>query len=61
MFFKGAQVKGEARKELSGIVQAAKDASAEAINENQIPRRYEGAVKKYFGELESAPSEETKK
>ena len=50
--FKGKQVRGEASRELSETVQVAKDRAAEAINENRIPRRYEGPVKKYFGNLE---------
>jgi hypothetical protein len=53
-YFKGQQVKGESRKELTTVVQAAKDAAAEAISDNQIPRKYEGPVKKYFGALEQS-------
>ena len=56
--FKGDQVKGQATRDLSNVVQAAKDAAAQAISENEIPRRYEDTVKKYFGQLEStAPSQ----
>ena len=56
-YFKGAQVKGEARREFSEVVQAGRDSAAEAINENEIPRKYEGAVKSYFGQLEEAGKE----
>ncbi|MCD4823493.1 MAG: hypothetical protein K8S55_02720 [Phycisphaerae bacterium] len=51
-YFKGRQVKGKSRRELAEVTQAAKDSAAEAITEKQIPRRYEKAVKKYFGELQ---------
>jgi hypothetical protein len=53
-YFKDAQVKGEARREFSQVVQAGRDSAAEAISENQIPRRYEGAVKEYFNQLEAS-------
>ncbi len=53
-YFKDAQVKGEARRDFSEVVQAGRDSAAEAISENQIPRRYEGAVKEYFNQLEAA-------
>ena len=56
-YFKGSQVKGEARRDFSEIMQAAKDGAAEAINDNEIPRKYEGAVKQYFGQLEEARPE----
>jgi len=51
-YFQGGQVKGEARRELTEVIQAAKDGAAEALNENRIPRKYEESVKKYFGQLE---------
>lgn len=53
-YLKDAQVKGEARRDFSEVVQAGRDSAAEAISENQIPRRYEGAVKEYFNQLEAA-------
>ena len=56
-YFKGTQVKGEARRKFSEVVQAGRDSAAEAINENEIPRKYEGAVKNYFGQLEEAGEE----
>ena len=56
-YFKGTQVKGEARREFSEVVQAGRDAAAEAINENEIPRKYQEAVKNYFGRLNEAGKE----
>jgi hypothetical protein len=56
-YFKDSQVKGEARRSFSEVVQAGRASAAEAISENQIPRRYEGAVKEYFSQLaESEPA-----
>lgn len=51
-YFKGTQVKGQAKRDFSEVIQAGRDSAAEAISENQIPRRYEESVKKYFGQLE---------
>ncbi len=51
-YFKDMQIKGEARRDFTEVIQAGRTSAAEAISENQIPRKYEDAVKKYFGELE---------
>ncbi len=51
-YFKDTQVKGEARRDFSEVVEAGRARAADAISENQIPRKYEEAVKKYFGQLE---------
>jgi hypothetical protein len=51
-YFKDMQVKGEARRSFSDVVQAGRASAAEAISENEIPRRYEDAVKEYFSQLE---------
>jgi len=51
-YFKDTQVKGEARRDFTEVIQAGRASAAEAISENQIPRKYEDAVKKYFGQLE---------
>ncbi len=51
-YFKDTQVKGEAKRKFSEVIQVSRDNASEAINENQIPRKYEGAVKQYFGQLE---------
>ncbi len=53
-YFKGTQVKGQAKRDFSEVIQAGRDSAAEAISENQIPRRYEESVKKYFGQLEES-------
>ncbi|MBN2312606.1 MAG: hypothetical protein JXM79_01670, partial [Sedimentisphaerales bacterium] len=53
-YFQGAQVKGEAQRDFTEVVQAARDSAAEAISENQIPRRYEESIKNYFGRLEQS-------
>ena len=52
-YFKGTQIKGEAKRDFAEIVQAGRDSAAEAISENEIPRKYEESVKKYFGQLEN--------
>jgi hypothetical protein len=51
-YFRDAQVKGEAQRTFTEVVQAGRASAAEAISENQIPRRYEDAVKTYFNQLE---------
>ncbi len=51
-YFKDTQIKGEVRRDFTEVIQAGRTSAAEAISENQIPRKYEDAVKKYFGELE---------
>jgi hypothetical protein len=51
-YFKDVQMRGTARREFSDVMQAGRQSAAEAISENQIPRRYEDAVKQYFGRLE---------
>jgi len=53
-YFKGMQVKGEAKRAFAEVVQAGRDRAAESISENQIPRKYEDSVKKYFGRLEQS-------
>ncbi len=56
-YFQDSQVKGEARRDFSEVIQAARDGAAEAISENEIPRKYEDAIKKYFGRLEESKTE----
>jgi len=51
-YFKDTQVKGEAHRDFVEVVEAGRARAADAISENQIPRKYEEAVKKYFGQLE---------
>jgi hypothetical protein len=48
---RGATVAGESKRKLSTAVQASKDAAAEAIRDNKIPRKYEPAVKDYYNRM----------
>ena len=58
-YFHGSQVKGEAQRDFTEVIQSARDSAAEAISENEIPRRYEEAIKNYFGRLEQPESAAT--
>jgi hypothetical protein len=51
-YFKDIQIRGESRRALTEVVEAGRASAAEAISDNQIPRKYEDAMKKYFGQLE---------
>jgi hypothetical protein len=53
-YFRDTQVKGEAQRTFAEVVQAGRASAAEALSENQIPRRYEDAVKAYFNQLEKS-------
>jgi hypothetical protein len=53
-YVKGTQIKGEAKRDFSRVVQAGRDSASEAITENEIPRKYEQAIKDYFGRLEQS-------
>ncbi len=48
----GEQVKGEAKQQFTEAVDAGSKAAAEAIENKQVPREYQDAVKNYFGRLE---------
>ena len=56
-YFKGPQVKTEARRDFAEVIQTSRDGAAEAVSENQIPRKYEESIKKYFGQLEESAAE----
>jgi len=56
-YFQESQIKGEAKRDFTEVVQAARDGAAEAISDNEIPRKYEEAIKKYFGRLEQSGGE----
>jgi hypothetical protein len=56
-YFQESQIKGEAKRDFTQVVQAARDNAAAAISENEIPRKYEEAIKKYFGGLEESGGE----
>ena len=49
--FEGPQVKGESRRQLEELADQAQSSVAEAISEDEIPRKYETTIKKYFGAL----------
>jgi len=53
-YFKDVQIKGQATRDFSQVVQSGRDRAAEAISQNEIPRKYEQAVKQYFGALEQS-------
>jgi regulator of replication initiation timing len=59
-YFKGTQAKGETHRPFQEVLAASRDSAAEAIQDNQIPTKYQEAVKRYFGTLEqtgeSSPS-----
>jgi hypothetical protein len=57
-YTKEEQIKGEATRDAANVVQAAKDAAAEAVSENRIPSRYHGSVKTYFDSLGQEPAKE---
>ncbi len=50
-YFRGDQVRGESHSERQEVVRSAKDAAAEAINDNRVPQRYRSAVRDYFEDL----------
>jgi len=56
-YFRDTLVKGEARRSLAEVIQAGRTNAAEAVSDNQIPRRYEEAIKKYFNQLEKDGSD----
>jgi hypothetical protein len=58
-YIKDTQIKGQAVRDYADVIQAGRDSASEAISENEIPRKYEEAIKKYFGRLEQAPAETT--
>lgn len=58
-YFRGRQVRGEAREELKRVVRAARDRAGEAISDQDIPRRYQTPVKRYFGDLDELSRDST--
>lgn len=48
----GEQIKGTSSASFAEAVQAAEEQAAEDINNHQIPREYQDAVKTYFGRLQ---------
>jgi len=56
-YFKGTQVRGEARRDFAEVVKAGRDSASEAVTEHEIPRKYAESVKGYFGHLEESGSD----
>ena len=56
--YRGPHSRGEASKEFQKVILAAKQGAAEAITDKKIPKRYETAVKKYFGALQEGGGKE---
>jgi hypothetical protein len=52
LIFDGLQVKGESKLQLARMVEQAQNNATEAISENEIPRKFEPTIKKYFGALQ---------
>ena len=50
----GSQIKGESTAVFSSAVESAKTEASEAIETKRIPREYESAVQRYFGQLDKA-------
>ena len=50
-YFYDQQERGEAQQQVAPIAQAATQAAAEAIDEEQIPRRYQDSVRQYFNQF----------
>jgi hypothetical protein len=48
---KGLSIKGESKVQYQEAVTAAQTAAQSAINQDQVPRAYRGAVKDYFDDL----------
>ncbi|MCA9306827.1 MAG: hypothetical protein KDA16_09855 [Phycisphaerales bacterium] len=53
-FVQGEQVRGESRAQFADAVKAASASASEEIENNQIPREFHEAIKKYFGALEES-------
>ncbi len=51
MLVQGEQIKGESRQAMAEMTAAAAQQATEAMNQNQIPREYQGVVKKYFSTM----------
>lgn len=48
----GEQVRGDETSSVQEIVSAAEHDATDAINRARIPRRYHGAIKKYFSDIQ---------
>ncbi|MBT8484588.1 MAG: hypothetical protein HKO59_09095 [Phycisphaerales bacterium] len=52
MLIDGVPIRGESKAKLKQVVEGAAEGFDEALNEDQLPRRYHEAQKHYFGELQ---------
>ncbi len=51
-YFQGQNVKGQAQRALQQVATEAAQQAAEAVEDHRIPKKYEAAVKGYFGQLQ---------
>lgn len=51
-YFQGQNVKGQAQRTLQQVATEAAQQAAEAVEDHRIPKKYEAAVKGYFGQLQ---------
>ena len=58
MLVQGSQIRGESTATFQQAVTAGRAEAAEAIEHSRVPRKYENAVRNYFGRLESAVEED---
>ncbi len=52
---KGVSIKGTSRVQMQEMVGAAQSDAESALNRDQVPRAYQGAVKDYFDDLKTKP------
>ncbi|MFP4105063.1 MAG: hypothetical protein ACLFVU_03140 [Phycisphaerae bacterium] len=57
-YIKGDQIKGEAKRDYTEVINRSEQSEAGAIKDNRIPRKYEKAMGKYFGEMRHAAEPE---
>jgi hypothetical protein len=48
---KGVSIKGQSKVEYQSAVMAAQSEAQGALNQDQVPRAYQGAVRDYFDDL----------
>jgi len=47
----GDQIKGEATQSVGDVVQTKREQAAQAVTDNDIPKKYDGAIQKYYNEF----------
>ena len=50
---KGVSIKGQSTVELKAAAAAAQSDAQSALNQDQVPRAYQGAVKNYFDDIKN--------